>query len=642
MTTRTARRTHLLGAAAIALLTGLALPALAAQPAASGAAAAAQAPDARPDAPYVWDLTTLFKTPEAWEAERKAVAAELPALAALKGTLGKDAASLRKAMDAMSAVRLRMERLGVYASAQFSTDARDTAAQERAGLMRQLGADLGSATAWLAPEILDVGAQKIEGFIKADKGLEKHAVELRDTLRQAPHTLSKDTEAALAAVGPAMYGAGNTYQLLTSSDIAWPTVKLADGTEVKLNQIGYSKLRESPDRAVRKQAFDVFWKAYGQYTSTNGSLLANRIQAGVSMAKLRKYESAAAASLDQNDIPVAVYKTLVAEANKGLPTLHRYLKLRQRLLGLPDLNYYDIYPPIVNLDRKFGIEEAKTLTLGATKPLGDEYQQMLKEAVDGRWMHVYPAEGKRPGAYQTGVYGVHPFVFLNHQDNFDSVSTFAHEWGHGMHTKLADKTQPFETAGYSLFVAEVASTTNEILLADYMMENAASKDEQIFYLGHLLDTLRGTFFRQTMFAEFELRTHEAVERGEALSGKKMNEIYCDLLKRYHGDAEGVMKIDPAYCAEWQMVNHFYRPFYVYQYATSIAAAAYFAGQIETGGDKARDTYLSVLRAGGSQYPYQLLKAKGVDLATPVPYQALLKRMNDTMDQIEALLDEKKK
>lgn len=636
MHSHTRLQTRLAGAAAIALFAACApLSFVQAQQAPAAAAAA------KVDERYVWDLTTLYKDRAAWDAERKAIAAELPSLAALQGTLGKDAASLRTALDKLSAIRLRMNRLSVYMSTQFSTDARDQAAQEGSNLVRQLNADIGAATAWLDPEIQELGAEKVEAFIKADKGLEKHAVGLRDTLRMKAHTLGHETEAALAAVGPAMYNAGSTYQLLTSSDIDWPSVTLPDGSKVKVNQVGYSKLRENPDRAVRKLAFDTFWGKFGQYTNTDGSLLSNRIQAGVAIAKLRNYPSAVAASLAANDIPESVYRTLVAEANKGLPTLHRYLKIRQKMLNLPDLNYYDIYPPIVELDRKFPIEEAKSLTLAATKPLGKEYARNLEEALKGRWMHVYPSDTKRPGAYQTGVYGVHPFVFLNHQDTFDSVSTFAHEWGHGMHTKLADAAQPYETSDYSLFVAEVASITNEVLLADYMQGRAKTREEKLFFLGHELDSIRSTFFRQTMFAEFELATHDAMERGEALSGRKMNEIYCDLLKRYHGDKEGVMKIDPAYCAEWQMVNHFYRPFYVYQYATSMAAAAYFGEQIGKGGEKERDRYLSVLKAGGSQYPYQLLKQAGVDLATPVPYQALIHRMDKIMDEVEKLLAEKK-
>ncbi|MFV3074219.1 oligoendopeptidase F [Niveispirillum fermenti] len=629
-------RTRLAGAAAIALAAAAIIPAAAMAQAQSRPAAGVPAPDRD-----VWDLTPLFKDRAAWDAERQSVADAIPRLLALRGTLGNDAASLRAGLDQISAVRLRFYRLAVYMSTQFSTDARDNAAQEGSSVIRQLGADIGAATAWLDPEIQDIGDDKIEAFIRLDKGLQKHAFALRDALRNKPHTLTRDTEAALAAVGPAMYGAGTTFQLLTSSDIDWPSITLADGSSVKINQIGYSRLRESPDRAVRKQAFDTFWTRFGQYSNTNGSLLANRIQAGTAMARLRHYPTAVAASLAANDIPETVYRTLVTETNKALPTLHRYLKLRQRMLDLPDLHYYDIYPPLVHLDRSFPIDEARRLTLASAKPLGQDYVKGLEEALDGRWMHVYPADGKRPGAYQTSVYGVHPYVFLNHQDTFDSVSTFTHEWGHGMHTKLANASQPFETASYSLFVAEVASTTNEMLLADHMLKGAKTREEKLFYLGHALDSLRSTYFRQTMFAEFELATHDAAERGEALSGARMTAIYCDLLKRYQGDEQGVMKIDPKYCAEWQMVSHFYRPFYVYQYATSIAAAAYFSEQIAKGGARERDNYLAVLKAGGAEYPYQLLKKAGVDLATPAPYEALMRRMNTIMDQMERLLDEKR-
>lgn len=648
MASRSPLRVRLAGAATLALLAGLtplslastvqAATAVAGSGRTDAAAEAAAAPAATPDTRYVWDLTTLFRTDADWDTERKAVLEELPAIEALRGTLGKDAATLRAALDRISALSQRFERLAVYASTQASTDSRDARNQERAGLIRQLGGRFGAAVSWLSPEVQDIGAEKIEAFIKAEKGLAPHAFRLRDILRTKEHTLSKEAEAALAAFAPVMYAPGTTYNLLATVDIDWPSLTV-EGQEVKLNQIGYQRLREHPDRAVRKQAFDAFWTKFGQYTNTFGSTLAGRVEAGTINARLRGYKSAVAASLADNDIPEEVYRTLVAEANKGLPTLHRYFKLRQRMLGLPDLNYYDIYPSVVQIDRKYPIAEAGTLTLAAVKPLGPEYQAKLKEALDGRWMHVYPAEGKQSGAYQTGVYGVHPFVFLNHQDNFDGVSTFAHEWGHGMHTKLANASQPYETADYSLFVAEIASITNEILLSDYMLSRAETPQERLYYLGYALEGMRGTFFRQTMFAEFELATHDAVERGEALSGQRMTAIYCDLLKRYHGDAEGVMKIDPTYCAEWAYIPHFYRPFYVYQYATSMAAAAYFAGQVEQKGEPARDAYLSVLRAGGSEYPYQLLKKAGLDMASPTPYQALIKRMDTIMDEMEKILDQ---
>ncbi|HYE49361.1 MAG TPA: oligoendopeptidase F [Azospirillaceae bacterium] len=633
---------RLAGAAAIALLAGLA-------PVATSYAADAPAKQAaaKVDERYVWDMTDMYRTPADWDAARKEVVAALPQLAALKGTLGTDAKAMQKALDTISAATLKFERVYVYAASIADTDTRVAEAQERENLVRALAGEFGSATAWLSPEVQALGAEKVEAFIKAEPGLAKHAFSLRDILRNKPHTLSADTEAALAAVAPVLGASSNAYNLLSNSDIDWPTIKLKDNTEAKISQTGYQKYREHPDREIRKQVFDAFWTKYGQYTNTMGMTLGTRVQSGVIQAKLRNYPSAVAASLADNNIPEQVYRSLVAEANNGLPTLHRYFKLRQRMLGLPDMHYYDIYPPMVGIDRDFGVEEAKKLTLAAVKPLGDEYQKEIKKGLDGRWMHVYPAEGKQSGAYQNGVYGVHPYVFLNYQDNYDAVSTFAHEWGHALHTVLADKNNPYETAGYSLFLAEIASTANEFLLADHMLANAKTKQEKLYFLGHQLESMRATFFRQTMFAEFELATHDAVERGEALSGKRMTQIYGDLLKRYHGHDKGVLNIDDKYTVEWAFIPHFYRPFYVYQYATSMAASAYFTEQIQKGyakgkaeGDKARDTYLAVLKAGGSDYPYEVLKKAGLDMASPAPYQALVRRMDGIMDQMEQLLNEK--
>jgi len=624
-------RRGLLAGVALAVILGVVpvASAVAAQPAGQAAAVAT-------DDRNVWDLTVLYKTDADWDAARKALLADIPALAALKGSLGKDARSMAAALDRLSATDRVLERLWVYASTQRSTNGADARNQERAALMRSLSGELAAATAWVDPEIQAVGAEKIEAFLKADKALGKHAKRLRDTLRLARHTLTPEAEAALAAVSPVLGAAGDTYNLLATVDIQWPTM-MVDGQEVTLNQIGYARLREHPDRAVREQAFKTFWSKFGQFENTFGSTLSTRVQAGVSQAKLRKYESAVAASLAANDIPETVYRTLVAEANKGLPTLHRYFKLRQKMLGLNDLHYYDIYPALVKLDRQFPVDEAKSLTLAAVSPLGEGYKNGLKQAIGTRSMHVYPAKGKQSGAYQTSVYGLTPFVFLNHQDNFDGVSTFAHEWGHGMHTVLADGSQPFETAGYPLFVAEIAAITNEILLSDYMLSRAETPEERLYYLGYALEQMRGTFFRQTMFAEFELATHDAVERGEALSGKKMTGLYNDLLRRYHGADQGVMQIDPTFAIEWAYIPHFYRPFYVYQYATSIAAAAYFAEQVQQKGEAARENYLNVLRAGGAEHPYQLLKKAGLDMASPAPYQALLKRMNAIMDEMETIL-----
>ena len=586
--------------------------------------------------PAVWNLSPLYASDADWEAARQALLADLPKLAALKGTLGKSAKSLLAGLDALSAANLRFDRLRVYASMKQSTDNRDTANQQRSGLAAQLGGAYGSAIAWVEPEIQALGEAKVAAFLKAEPGLKKHAEHLRNSLRLAKHTLSAETEAAIAALAPVRSATGDVRTLLFNADTRWPELTI-DGKTQRVDDSRYGLLRQNPDRAVRKQVFDAFFGAIAQYENTYGVTLGNVVQDDTVMAQLRHYPSAVAMSLGAEDIPEAVYRTLVAEVHKGLPTLHRYFKLRQKMLGLPDLHYYDIYPALVTQNKHYSLDDAAALTLAATQPLGADYQQLLKTTLQANTMHAMPAPGKSGGAYQDGVYGAPPFVFLNHQGEFDSVSTFAHEWGHAMHTALANRAQPYETAGYSLFIAEIASTANEVLLSDYMQRQAKSREEKLFQLGYELERLRGTFFRQAMFGEFELNTHDAAAKGEALNGKRLTEMYCQLLKDYHGDAAGVMKIDPLYCQEWAFIPHFYRSFYVYQYATSITAALHFAEGILAAKPGARDTYLKLLASGGSMPPYQALKNAGLDMASPAPYQALIKRMDTLMDQMEALL-----
>lgn len=586
--------------------------------------------------PAVWDLTPLYASDADWEAARKALLADLPRLAALKGTLGKSPRGLLAGLDAISAANLRVDRLRVYASMKQSTDNRDTRNQERSNLAAQLSGEYGSAIAWLEPEIQSLGEAKVAAFEKAEPGLKKHAEHLRNSLRQASHTLSAQSESVIAALAPVREATGEARTLLFNANTRWPEVTV-NGKVERVDDTRYGLLRQNPDRAVRKQVFDAFFGAIGQYEDTYGVTLGNVVQDDTIMAKLRHYPSAVAMSLGAEEIPEAVYRTLVAEVHKGLPTLHRYFKLRQKMLGLPDLHYYDIYPPLVTQKKTYSLDDAAALTLAATQPLGGDYQALLAKAFKGNTMHAMPAPGKRGGAYQDGVYGVPPFVFLNHQGEFESVSTFAHEWGHAMHTTLANRAQPYETAGYSLFIAEIASTANEVLLSHYMRGQAASKEEKLYQLGYALERLRGTFFRQAMFGEFELNTHDAAAKGEALNGKRMTDMYCKLLKEYHGDAAGVMKIEPLYCQEWAFIPHFYRPFYVYQYATSITAALHFAEDILDGKPGARDNYLKLLAGGGSVAPYLALKNAGLDMASAAPYQAVIRRMDKIMDEMEALL-----
>ena len=585
-----------------------------------------------------WDLSPLFKDDDAWEAERQALLAELPKLRALETGFGSNAAKLRSTLDAISAANQRMRKLGVYASAQSSTDNRNARNQERAAQSRSLWGQFGASVAWLDGAIAALGETQVNRYLRTDPGLARHATRLQEALRLAKHRLHPEAEKALAAFSPVLNAQSNTRTLLVTVDLDWPTLVI-DGKPQRLDSTAYVKLRAHPDRAVRQQVFDSFFSAYGGIENTLGSTLAQRVEAGVVNARLRGYPSAVAASLASDAIPESVYRTLVAEANAGLPTLHRYLKLRQRMLNLPSLGYHDIYPDLVQSSQRFTPEKSAQLTLASTAPLGAAYQARLKKALGERTMHVYPAPGKSQGAYQSGVYGLTPLIFLNHQDTFDSVSTYTHEWGHGMHTLLANGAQPVEKAGYPLFLAEIAAFTHELLLQDHVLKNAASKEERLFYLSEAVERLRGTFFRQTMFAEFELQVHDALERGEAVTGKRMTQMYCGLLRKYHGEAQGVMKIDPTVCSEWAFIPHFYRPFYVYQYATSMAAASHFIEGLRSGDAKARETYLNVLRSGGSRHAVPLLKEAGVDMDSPQPYRALLKQMNSLMDEMEKLVAE---
>jgi len=468
----------------------------------------------------------------------------------------------------------------------------------------------------------------------------RHDFFLNNILRAAPHTLGLEAESVLASAGDVLQQPDSIYGQLANSDLAYPMVTLSDGTKVRLDQSAYEKYRQSANRADRKLVFDSFWATWKGYESTDGAILTSRIMGNVFTAKARKYPNALAAALFSDNMPEGVYRTLVAQANDALPTLHRYFKLRKRMLGISgELEYYDIYPtmfPSRNIP-KFTVAESMRLSLTALAPYGEEYQDLLKRGFAGKWMEPFPRAHKASGAYMNGsAYDVHPYLLLNHNDDYGGLSTFAHEWGHAVHTLLTTKNQPYEKSNYSTFIAESASIANEMLLNDYMVSHARNLDEKLYYLGEGLESIRGTFFRQVMFAEFELAIYEEIEQGRPLSGARMTEIYCGLLKKYHGEAQGVMKVDPAYCIEWAFVPHFFYNFYVYQYATSIAGAAEFTDRIVTEGRPAAERFLALLRAGGSDYPYELYKRAGIDLASPAPYQALIARMNRIMDEIESL------
>jgi oligoendopeptidase F len=620
-----------------------------AQPVAEPAAAApapagppAEATGAAQTVRYEWDLTSLYPSVEAWEAAMAKATADAAALTRYKGTLARSPAAMASALKAVSAVQKDALRAYLYASLQFDEDQRVAEAQARNGRAQQLFQDLQEGTAWIAPELVRMGEAKALGFLKANKELAPFEFMIRDTFRQAPHVLDDKGEGLLASASLALGQPSEIYSLYANASIPWPTVKLSTGEEVKLNQAGYALHRAAPNRDDRKRVFDTFWGAWKQYENGMGATLNAQVLATVFQAQAREYDSALQQALFEDALPPEIYTQLVAQANAALPTFHRYLKLRGRLLGVSDLRYYDIYPPLTQVDAGvFDLKRTEEITFEALRPFGEEYLGLLREGLSQKWMHSHPQEGKRSGAYvNDAAYDVHPFVLLNHNDDYESAATFAHEWGHAVHSMLAQRSQPFETANYSTFTAEMASTINEILLQEHMIANARTRDEKLFYLGQALEQARGTFFRQTMFGEFELAIHEMAERGEPLTGQKMTEIYGALLRKYHGEAEGVMTIDDAYAVEWAFIPHFYMGFYVYQYATSISGAHWFSEQFLAGDTKVRDNFLEVLRAGGSKHPHEiLLEEAGLDMTKPDAYQAVVRRMNSIMDRIDALMAE---
>jgi len=593
-----------------------------------------------PDPQATWNLTDLYPSVEAWSEARDEVMADFDKIDSLRGTLGESADSLYQAYRFVSDTYRKAARVYVYASLKADEDLRESETQERRQLGDIMFARFGEVTAWMQPELIQVGREVIESYIREDDRLQPFAYQLDDSLRNAPHTLSQETEQTLAYFSQTFGAPNDTYSLLANSDIPWPSITLSDGEEIVVDSQGYSKARGSANRDDRKLAFDTFWSKWAEYRSSVGMVLNSHLQTQVALAKARNYDSVLHRELFQDNLPPKVYRTLVEQVNKALPTLHRYFKLRARMLGVEQMHYYDIYPPLVSLDREFSLETSKKITLDAMAVLGDDWVSLQKQAMDDRWMHVYPQRGKRSGAYmQPYAYDVHPYLLLNHNNDYSSLSTFAHEWGHAMHSVYSKQEQPFETANYATFIAEIPSTSLELILQDYMTKNASTINEKLFYLGHSLEGMRGTFFRQTMFAEFELALYEAAERGEALSGDRITEMYGEIVRRYHGHDDGIVVIDDLYTNEWMFVPHFYYNMYVFQYATSKTAGTALYEKIVSEGEAGVENYKNLLRAGGSDYPYKLLVNAGVDLATPEPYEAIVKKMNAVMDEMERLLDE---
>ena len=591
-----------------------------------------------PDA-LKWNLADIYASDAAWRGAKEAFAAEMPTLGRFKGRLTSSATAMADGLDRMFSLDKELSRLYVYASMEADQDTRDSQREGMRQEMTQLAANFGAQASFVEPEVLKAGKATIDKYLAAEPRLKVYRVYLEDILRREAHTLTDNEEKLLADAGPLASGPSDTYNILSNADFPYPTITLSDGRSVKLDQAAYNDLRALPNRADREKVMSAFFGALAGFSRTFGSTMSAEVQKVAFYTKARKYESSLAQSLDGPNVPVSVYTRLIEGVNKNLPAFHRYLKLRQRMMGVDQLHYYDLYAPLVSsVKLEYTPEEAQKLVLGAVAPLGADYKAVIERAFRDRWIDLLPNEGKRSGAYSNGgAYDVHPYMLINFNGKYTDVSTLAHELGHTMQSYFSNKTQPYSLANYPIFVAEVASTFNESLLNDYMLKEMKDDAARLSLLGNYLENIKGTVFRQTQFAEFELRMHEMSQKGEPLTGESLAKLYMDITKRYYGHDQKICIVDDYVAHEWSFIPHFYRDFYVFQYATSFTASEALAAKVKTGDAAAIRRYLAFLNVGGSKYPIELLKEAGVDMTTDEPLDLTVRQMNRVMDDMERIL-----
>jgi oligoendopeptidase F len=592
---------------------------------------------------YKWDLTALYPTDQAWRSQKEKLVAELPKLREFQGKLASSAQQLADALETQSRLEKELKRLSVYAGLISDQDTRVSAYQEMQQEMIQLRSAFGTETAYIEPEILKMDNATIDRFITQEPRLQVYRHYLDDVTRRRAHTLSEAEEKLLAGAQVMASGPSSVYNIFSNADFPYPTVVLSDGKTVKLDDAAFELYRASPIREDRQKVMAAFFGALGGYRGTFGSMMNTSVQASVFYARARNYSSSLEAALDNPNIPTSVYAKLVEGVNRNLPTFHRYLKLRERMMGLPELHYYDLYAPLVkSVDTEYSVEVAEREVLEALAPLGPEYLAGARRAFSERWIDFYPSQGKASGGYMSGVaYDVHPYILLNYTNKYGDMSAMAHELGHSMQSYFSNKTQPYPLASYPIFVAEVASTFNEALLIDHMLKTITDNATKLSLLGNYLENAKGTVFRQTQFAEFELRIHEMVEKGQPLTGDSISKVYSGIVKKYYGNDQGVCTVDDYVAYEWAFIPHFYNDYYVFQYATSFAASAALSEKVLSGEPGATERYLRFVSAGGSKYPIDLLKDAGVDMTTDEPLDLTIRKMNRVMDEIEKLLEQMK-
>jgi oligoendopeptidase F len=593
---------------------------------------------------FQWNLADLYPSDADWEIAKTGLVGRFDQVLQFKGKLTGSAGDLLAALDFVSGVNREFTRLACYAGMKSDQDTRDSRTMAMQQEISSIGTNWGSKLSFFEPELVQLETVGIDRFITEEPRLKVYRMYLSDILRRKAHKLSEKEERIMAEAGLLADGPSSIYGIFANADFPYPETTLRDGTRIKLDQAGYGRYRQLPDRGDRETVFKAFWDAMGQYRRTFGAQLYANIKKDLFYARARGYKSCLEGALDGYNIPEAVYHSLISNVNANLPTFHRYLRLKKRMLGVDTLKYSDLYAPVVkNVDLEYPIEEAQAIICDALEPLGKDYVKTVRRAFSERWIDVYPTTGKQSGAYSNGnAYDVHPYILLNYNGKYQDVSTLAHELGHTMHSSLSNKTQPYPLADYSIFVAEVASTFNEALLNDRMLREIRTDGDRLSLLMEYLDNIKGTVFRQTQFAEFELAIHEKAEKDQPLTGDVLTSMYGDILKKYYGHDKGVCRIDDNVTVEWSYIPHFYYNFYVYQYATSFTASVALSEKVLSKEKGALESYLAFLSSGGSDYPIELLKRAGVDMTAPEPFEKTMSVMNRTMDEIEKILDRRGK
>ncbi|WP_129723709.1 oligoendopeptidase F [Xylanivirga thermophila] len=587
------------------------------------------------DNKFKWKLEDIYSNEGKWEEDYQAAKSAISEIEGYRDRLSSDAHELLEALNHYYETQRILERLFVYARMRKDEDNSNSKYQALSDRAQTLLVEFGSASSYIVPEILTIDEEVLKGWVKEDRGFDVYRQFLNEILREKAHVLSPEEEQILAMAGEVCDAPAQIFSMINDADIKFPHIKDEDGEEVELTKGRYIAFLESKDRRVREDAFRALYDTYGKQRNTLATTFVSNLKKDMFISNTRRYNSSLEAALSGDNVKVEVYDRLIETVEDNLGSMYRYLDLRKRALGLDELHMYDIYVPFVeDVDMKICYEEAKDMVAKALEPLGEKYIEILKEGFDAGWIDTYENIGKTSGAYSWGCYDTHPYVLMSYQDNLNSVFTLAHEMGHAMHSYHSNKNQPYPLAGYRIFVAEVASTLNEILLTHYLLDTIDDRATRAYIINNYLEGFKGTVFRQTMFAEFERIVHGEILAGTPLTCENLCSIYYDLNKKYHGDN---IVIDKEIAMEWARIPHFYSSFYVYKYAIGFSAASTLAKGILDGKEGAVDQYIEFLSSGGSDYPVELLKRAGVDVSTPRPIDEAIDMFDKFVDELDLLI-----